>query len=592
MDELHKLDEAQLAEELAKVKTVTDGSTEDELVRGIESLHAEYQILKARLKATRDSKEYGLVWIKDEEKHPTMRETVVEELRTKSPVLSELRDRAVAAGEDDSSTHLLIEGDNLHSLITLSYTHAGKIDLIYIDPPYNTGSSDFIYDDDYIDREDPFRHSKWLSFMEKRLRLARQLLSDFGTIFISIDDNEQAHLRLLCDKIFGEENVETLIWKKIGDGDAGAGKMKAVNRFRIEHEYILAVYKQKDRVFFGKLSEIPNFKNSYNNPDNDPRGNYKSGNISKTEDKSLPSGKNYYSVTSPSGRVFTRQWHFSVDEFNRLNEDNRIYWGKNGDSVPGIKIFIDEPREIVANSLLDGVGSATSASKALRLLFGDDRNPFPNPKPVELIKTLITLATKPDTATTVLDFFAGSGTTGQAVLELNKKDGGTRQFILCSTNDEREPIVDNVTYPRIKAVITGVRPDGTRYSSGVKANLRYFKIDLVEKSETLDTLRRDLSTKCVDLVRVKEGSYTTLVDKEMLKVFSGERLTAIILDPYETKPYIDEIDKLDTGEPINLYAFSYGKYTDIDITKNRRHKYEMRPIPDGILEAYNKVRIK
>ena len=413
---------------------------------------------------------YGLVW---EEHH----ELIEEQLKTHNVVLEEVKEREIKLGEPNSPQHLLIEGDNYKALKLLQTTHCGKINVIYIDPPYNTGNKDFIYNDHIVEKEDTYRHSKWLSFMDKRLRLAYDLLTDDGVIFISIDDNEFAQLKLLCDEIFGEQNTEISIWHKVGDGDAGAGKMKVTKRIRREHEYIIMCYKNKSLVNFSKFLEKPSFKNEYKNLDNDPRGAFKAGNISKTEDKSNPLGKNYYSVTSPTGKIFTRQWHFDLEEFKRLDSDKRIYWGKNGSGVPQLKIFINEPRPTTPTSILSGVGSATSASKLLREILS--LNLFENPKPLELIKRLIEISSNKNSI--ILDFFAGSGTTGHAVLELNQEDGGNRQFILCTNNENN--ICEEVTYERLKRVINGYTTLKGKKVEGIHANLKYLKTKLEQKEE-------------------------------------------------------------------------------------------------------------
>jgi len=348
----------------------------------------------------------------------------------------------------ESTQNLFIEGDNLETLKLLQKSYHKKIKLIYIDPPYNTGR-DFIYPDNFHDSINNYMeitgqtdesgrkissnpessgryHTDWLNMIYPRLKLARNLLCNDGVVFISIDDHEVFNLRQVCNEIFGEEFVEVMVWEKVGEGDAGAGRMKAVDRFRTDHEYIIAAYKEIKPVFNRRM-EVPQFKHTYGNPDNDPRGPYKAGNMSKTEDKSLEGGKNFYSVVSPSGKKFTRQWHFAKDEFERLDNDNRIYWGKVGDAVPAIKIFTSEPRALVNSSLLSNVGSATSASKNQRKIF-DGKDLIDNPKPVKLIDRLISIST--DKSDLIMDFFAGSCTTAHAVLNVNHKDKGKRKFIM------------------------------------------------------------------------------------------------------------------------------------------------------------------
>ena len=358
----------------------------------------------------------------------------------------------------DTTQNLMIEGDNLEVLKLLQKSYAGKVKLIYIDPPYNTGK-DFVYPDNFQDNIKNYLeltgqtgeggkklssnteasgrfHTDWLNMMYSRLKLAKDLLAVGGMIFISIDEREMINLSSICEDLFSDNNVESMVWKKVGDGDAGAGRMKSVSRFRTDHEYVVCAYKT-DGVQFKKKMEVPNFQNEYGNPDNDLRGPYKAGNMSKTEEKSLKTGKNYFKVVSPSGKVFERQWHFDLDKFAELNRDGRIYWGKEGSAVPSIKIFINEPRELVNSSLLEALGSATSGSKALRELF-DGAIVFENPKPLELIRRLIEMST--GTHDLILDFFAGSGTTGHAVSAQNALDGGTRQYILVQLP---EPLDEN-----------------------------------------------------------------------------------------------------------------------------------------------------
>lgn len=380
---------------------------------------------------------YGMIW--DREKEP---EKVVIDCNKKIPILK-AKEKYDIISNIDNQTNLLIEGDNFHSLSVLNYTHNGKIDVIYIDPPYNTKGKDFIYNDKYVDPEDGYRHSKWLNFMDKRLKLAKELLSENGIMFISIDDNEFIQLKMLCSSIFGEANTDIMIWRKSGVGRDG--KMKNTTTFRKDHEYIIVCYNGEKTL--NKIYELPNFINTYPNPDNDPRGPYKAGSISRTSKASNVNHKNYYTVISPSGKKITRQFDISKEEFDRLNEDvlinedgkevSRIYWGAKGDSVPAIKTFINEYRSITPYSMLLNKGTTTDGTKELNRILGGDYTSM-RPKPSSLIKTLIQLASNKDSI--ILDFFAGSGTTGQAVLELNKEDNGRRSFILCTNNEVDEKI--------------------------------------------------------------------------------------------------------------------------------------------------------
>jgi len=376
-----------------------------------------------------------------------------------------------SASVGENSQNLIIHGDNLEGLKAIMPYYVGKIKCIYIDPPYNTGNEKWVYNDKVNspkikkwlgkvvggEAEDLCRHDKWLCMMYPRLKLLSDLLSEDGVIFVSIDDKELSNLKYLLDEIFSEKNVDVMIWKKSGEGRYG--KMKNVTTFRKDHEYVLVAFKNVQR--FNKIKEIPSFKNVYGNPDKDPRGEYKAGSISKKESASNEKSPNFYTVVSPSGKRFTRQFEITKEEFERLNKDilinpdgkkvSRIYWGKNQDSVPSIKIFVNEIREITPYSVLSTKGSTYDGKRELKEIFDIDENMeelFPNPKPSLLVKTLVQLASDKDSI--VLDSFAGSGTTGHAVLDLNKEDGGNRKFILIEMEDE---IAKNITAERVKRAI-------------------------------------------------------------------------------------------------------------------------------------------
>ncbi len=376
-----------------------------------------------------------------------------------------------AASVGENSQNLIVHGDNLEALKALMPYYVGKIKCIYIDPPYNTGNESWIYNDKVNSpkikkwlgsvvggvSEDLCRHDKWLSMMYPRLKLLRELMREDGVIFVSIDDNEFHNLRLLMDLVFGEKNVDVMIWRKSGDGRYG--KMKNTTTFRKDHEYILVAFKDVQKL--NKIKEIPSFQNEYGNPDNDPRGSFKAGSISRREDASNPNSPNFYTVVSPAGKKFTRQFEISKEEFSVLDGDiltntsgekvSRIYWGKNLDAVPAIKIFVDEVREITPYSVLSNKGTTYDGKIELREIFDlkkEENELFPNPKPSSLIKTLIQLGSDKDSI--VLDSFAGSGTTGHAILELNKTDEGSRKFILIEMEDG---VAKNITAERVRRAI-------------------------------------------------------------------------------------------------------------------------------------------
>lgn len=317
------------------------------------------------------------------------------------------------------------------ALHSLKKQFAGKIKLIYIDPPYNTGNDGFRYND-------KFNHSSWLTFMKNRLEIARTLLKDDGVIFVQCDDNEQAYLKVLMDEIFGRENTDCMIWRKSGVGRDG--KMKNTTTFRKDHEYVIVAFKEVKKL--NKSFEKPNWENSYPNPDNDPRGNYKAGSISRKEEASNPNHKNYYSVKSPSGKVFTRQFEISQEDFIKLDIDNRIYWGVNKDAVPAIKIFENEERETNTSSLILNNGTSSEGKKEIEYLF-NDIDEFSTPKPEDLIKKILQISTKENDI--VLDFHLGSGTTAAVAHKMG------RQYI----GIEQMDYIESVAVERLKKVIQG-----------------------------------------------------------------------------------------------------------------------------------------
>ena len=409
------------------------------------------------------AKKYGLVF----EEH---REEIDEVLSTHTPVLTEDGSLFI---DNDGQMNFLIEGDNLASLQLLTKTHKGKIDLICIDPPYNRGKKDFKYDDNYIELSDTFRHSKWLSFMDKRLRLMYSLLSPIGVIIINIDEHELAALSSLCQAIFTDDNVDYMVWQKTDSKVDRNTNAKIIHRFKSVHENIVVCYKNKANTFFNKMMRLPEWKNKQSNPDNDPRGPWSSGIISfeeghKNEDKNSP---NYYTITTPSGKQYTRHWFVDKEEFTRLQKDNRIAFPKGGDGVPRLKTFENEEKEYYMDSILRGVGTSSSAKDELFDIFGD-REIFDTPKPIKLIQELIRVSTAKTSI--ILDVFAGSGTTGHAVMKLHAEDGGNRRFILCTNNENN--ICREVTYERIKRVID---------KEGYAASLKYFKVDYIPVSERM-----------------------------------------------------------------------------------------------------------
>lgn len=368
------------------------------------------------------------------------------------------------------------------------------MDVIYIDPPYNTGGKDFKYDDTFIDEKDGFRHSKWLSFMYERLIVSKKLLKESGVIFISIDDNEVSQLKLLCDEIFGVNNfVGMILWKKKTNGN-NMGWLPAV------HDYIVCYSKSIDNVFdLGYELSEEDILEKYSNPDDDPRGPW------VTTDLSANHVGPYFPVTNPkTGDVFYppdgRYWVFNENEVKKRIDDGRIIFGKSGIARPVQRVFARD-REMTkrkAESWWDKQAMNADATQELKDIFGVAKI-FTHPKPSKLIQNIIKISCEKDGI--ILDFFAGSGTTAQAVLELNKQDGGNRKFVLCTNNENN--ICRDVTYQRIKTVITGKRKDGTEYSEGIPANLKYYRTDFVSKEE--EFLADALLEHTAEMIQLEHG---------------------------------------------------------------------------------------
>ena len=325
--------------------------------------------------------------------------------------------------------NLIIKGNNLLALHILNKQFRGKVKLIYIDPPYNTGNDSFGYNDN-------FNHSSWLTFMKNRLEVAMELLRDDGVIFVQCDDSEQAYLKVLMDEVFGRSQTDCMVWRKSGVGRDG--KMKNTTTFRKDHEYLILAYKNQKTL--NKSLEKPNWENSYPNPDNDPRGNYKAGSISRKEESSNPNHKNYYTITSPSGKSFTRQFDVPKDEFEKLDCDNRIYWGINEDAVPASKIFESEKRKTNTSSMILFSGTSTEGKKEIENLFGDI-NAFDTPKPEAVLEKIIQIASNQDDI--VLDYCMGSGTTAAVAHKMERQYIGIEQL----------DYVENITIERLKTVI-------------------------------------------------------------------------------------------------------------------------------------------
>lgn len=354
----------------------------------------------------------------------------------------------------ENAAHTFIEGDNYPCLRLLEKTHGGKINLICIDPPYNTGKTNFTYNDSlYIENKSAWlskdKYSAWLSFMSRRLECARNLLSEDGCIFISIGQESLYVLKLLCDRIFGAENfINDFMWLH------GKGKKDRFSRTMQQSNLCYAKNYRKLRPF--KDVEVTDWAKT--NTDGDPRGNWFSGSISFDEKRSNPNHPNYYEITSPSGVKWKRQWLIPKEKMDELIKQDKIYWGTKPEyrNVPREKIFNGEETQIIPKNIIDGAESTRNAQNYVDLILRE-KQCFDNPKPVGLIQRFIQIADMEKNCT-VLDFFAGSGTTFEAVVQQNRLDGGKRKCILIQKPEKiqkksRFSTISELCLARMKAVL-------------------------------------------------------------------------------------------------------------------------------------------
>lgn len=563
-------------------------------IKELEELTSEERT--ALLGLLRSQKKYGLVW----EDKP---EAVEQKLETELPVLKEVPSRAIISDNPDAPNHILIEGDNLEALATLAYTHAGKIDVIYIDPPYNTGNKDFVYNDAYIDSEDSYRHSKWLSFMSRRLKIAKKLLSDRGIIFISIDDNEQANLKLLCDsaELFGEKNfVGTFFWKRTSTPPALSYKI------RRKLEFVLCYQKSSipQRTFAqgyvdGGDAPLLNSGNPrgiltfpvgtvhFNLPDGiySPNSTYK---IELLDDVEVVDGLN--------ANKFRAAGNFKWGQSNLEREvsEGTYFLIKSRQFSPRFQ-KATKATKVPSNIIDEEVNVGTNEDAQKEMLGFNLSSSFDYAKPSSLIAYLAKMPFWDDKDITVLDFFAGSGTTLHAVMQLNATDDGKRQCIICTNNESG--ICENITYQRNKSVIQGyTMPNNIEVAGLTNNNLRYYRTDFVGRSRSTKNMRRlvQLST---DMLCIKENLYTEQKTFAGLPTFKniyryfehGDKKMLVIYD----ERYVDEIVKMissvETTSKIKVYVFSPSEDPWEASFEPVNDKVELCALPQAIYNTYKRI---
>ena len=524
------------------------------------------------LEAIEEKPHYGLVWEESSEE-------AWDAMQDKLPVFVEDANKRLDAAPAGSPNHVLIEGDNLNALAALSYSHAGKIDVIYIDPPYNTGNKDFVYNDSFVDKEDGYRHSKWLSFMDKRLRIAKKLLSEKGVIFISIDDNEQAALKLLCDELFGARNCLATVVQKSRDSISGD------LLFSPNHNYLLVYAKKQELIFANKDNfRIPVEVNEklFKNPDNDPRGPWKLNPVDGPG--GARKGNPYYTFLGVTGF-----YRYSEEMMQKYYEDGLIIKRKTS---LGKKYFLSQAKAkkgVPPTTWWDDAGKTANGTKLLQQIVPETT--FNNPKPIELIIRCLQLMEKDST---ILDFFAGSGTTLHATMQLNSEDGGHRKCILVTNNENN--ICEKVAYERNKRVVQGyTTPKGDQVAGLANNNLRYYKTTFVPRSLS-NRNRRALMSSLVDLLCIKNDIYQEQetfggkrFKKSVLRYFKDEAgQMLVILNENVVSTIVPMIAEVATKQhPLKVYVYADGPYAYDDEFKSVLPVIDLCALPDAFLQALN-----
>ena len=563
--------------------------TEKELLARIADLQSEIKKIKNR-------KKYGLVW----EDKP---EDVVLQCENNIPILKEVKTRKVVS-DNALPTNILIEGDNYHSLSVLNYTHRGAVDVIYVDPPYNTGNKSWVYNNDYVEKEDSFRHSKWVSFFEKRLHLSRNLLSDRGIIVVTIDDYEIGTVRLLMDEIFGEENrlgLVTIMHNPRGRSDD--------KYFATSHEYALFYSKNVDSAITYKIDLTQEQAELFNLVD--ATSNYRLLPLKRTGSNSTPKerpklffpifvnektlaistkkqGAGWIEVLPKDGTGSDRVWRWGKEKIEKEWETELVAKIKNGKCSLFTKDRIKSGRKPKTIWIEPSYDASSHGTVLLENIL-NKRKVFDYPKSLYAVIDTLKILSKENKTAVVLDFFAGSGTTGHAVMELNKQDGGQRKFILCTNNENK--ICEEVTYERIKRVMKGYKNKKGEKVEGLGGNLSYFKTDLV----SVDKLRRisdeskiKVTYQAGEMIALREDTLNEIERNDWWQIFEGNgKLTAIYFTENKTKlkVLLKILEKKNLPTTLYIFGWSKNEYKNDYST----HSIRVEDIPEPILEVYKEI---
>lgn len=546
--------------------------------------------LVKELEKLKKRKKYGIVW----EDKP---EEVVELCKENLPVLEEEKNKEILTNSEDPF-HIIIDGDNYHALSVLNYTHKRKIDIIYIDPPYNTGSKDWKYNNNYVDINDQWRHSKWLSFMEKRLKLAKNLLTKDGVLICTIDENEHATLGLLLQEIFPDREIVGVV---IIHNPAGVqGK-----NFSYTHEYAYFVYpkfgihigktsRDKDQITplrdWGGTSARKLAKNCFYPiivKDNEIIGfgdvcpedfHPKSANV-KQDDGSI-----YIYPIDKNG--IERKWVYSRSS----SEENKEQLSCK--VINGEVVIIRRKNLFTYRTVWDDKRYYANiyGSKLLNNIISTR---FPFPKSLYAVKDCINAVIHDKDNSIILDFFAGSGTTGHAVLELNSEDKGKRKFILCTNNEDNDnngiKIATDICYPRIQNVIKGyVGIVDKEKHIGLGGNLKYFKTNFVD-AELTDKNKRKLVDKSTEMLCLKEDCFNNVSKGNSFKIFKNnkDRYLGIVYEDAGIEPFKQEVRKL--KKKLSVYVFSLDESTKSEEFEEVENLVDLKPIPAVILNVYRRI---
>ncbi len=560
-----------------------------------------------RIKETK----YGLVWHRDlpEEKIDIL---INPDARTPSemfpnemggrpfPILKEIKGKEIN-GNNNKPVNLLIEGDNYHSLAVLNFTHQTSIDFIYVDPPYNTGNKSWKYNNNFVDKDDPFRHSKFLSFLYKRLRLARNLLKQSGIICVTIDDHEIFPVGMLMDEIFGEENrlgVITIVHNPRGRSDD--------KFFATSHEYALFYAKDATQANILKLGLTEEQEEAFNLEDEISRYRLlpfrRSGSNSlRTARPNLfypiyfnsqtgeittdnPNNKSFSVILPIDTKGIERVWRWGKETLSKTLTTEIVIRQNSNDYTVYAKDRIKEGRRPKTYWIDPKYDASSHGTILLESILGENKA-FDYPKSIYAVSDAIRIVAKNNKQAVILDFFAGSGTTGHAVLEVNEEDDGNRQFILCTNNENN--ICTDVCYPRLKKVIKGYKNTKGEKVGGLGGNIKYYTCDFVE-AEPTDRNKRKLVNESTEMLCIRENTFELVQDEGDFKIFknSGKYLGIVFYE--EAIDNFKKAIKRIKGH-FNTYVFSLGDDAHEKQFADVKSKVTLCAIPEVILKVYREI---